>query len=46
MGAYYDVDRFGEVQVYARSYYRKAGDLAAHFPEHADAILQTRYTII
>jgi hypothetical protein len=41
MGAYYDVDRFGEVQVYARSYYRKAGDLAAHFPEHADAILQT-----
>lgn len=41
MGAYYDVDRFGEVQVYARSYYRKAGDLAAHFPEVADAILKT-----
>lgn len=41
MGAYYDVDRFGEVQVYARSYFRKAGDLAAHFPEYADAILKT-----
>lgn len=41
MGAYYDVDRFGEVQVYARSYYRKAGDLAAQFPEFADKILQT-----
>lgn len=40
MGAYYDVDRFGEVQVYARSYFRKAGDLAAHFPEYADAILK------
>ena len=41
MGAYYDVDRFGEVQVYARSYHRKAGDLAAQFPEYADKILQT-----
>jgi len=41
MGAYYDVDRFGEVQVYARSYHRKAGDLAAQFPEYADQILQT-----
>jgi hypothetical protein len=41
MGAYYDVDRFGEIQVYARSYYRKAGDLAAQFPEYADKILQT-----
>jgi hypothetical protein len=40
MGAYYDVDRFGEVQVYCRSYYRKAGDLAAHFPEHAEKILK------
>ena len=40
MGAYYDVDRFGEVQVYARSYYRKAGDLAAQFPEYANQILQ------
>jgi hypothetical protein len=42
MGAYYDVDRFGEVQVYARSYYRKAGDLAAQFPEYADKISTNR----
>lgn len=41
MGAYYDMDRFGEVTVYCRSYYRKAGDLAAKFPEVADKILQT-----
>ena len=40
MGAYYDMDRFGEVNVYARLYHRKAGDLAAHFPEFADQILQ------
>lgn len=39
MGAYFDQDRFGEVIVYAREYQRKAGDLAAHFPEQADAIL-------
>jgi hypothetical protein len=41
MGAYYDTDRFGEVSVYCRSYYRKAGDLAAKFPEVADKILLT-----
>ena len=41
MGAYYDMDRFGVVNTYARLYHRKAGDLAAHFPEHADAILQS-----
>lgn len=41
MGAYYDVDRFGEVSIYCRSYYRKAGDLAAKFPEVADKILMT-----
>ena len=41
MGAYYDTDRFGEVTVYCRSYYRKAGDLAAKFPEVADKILKT-----
>jgi len=41
MGAYYDMDRFGEVSVYCRSYFRKAGDLAAKFPEVADKILQT-----
>jgi hypothetical protein len=41
MGAYYDMDRFGEVSLYCRSYYRKAGDLAAKFPEVADKILLT-----
>jgi hypothetical protein len=41
MGAYYDTDRFGEVSVYCRSYFRKAGDLAAKFPEVADKILLT-----
>jgi hypothetical protein len=41
MGAYYDTDRFGEVSVYCRSYYRRAGELAAKFPELADKILQT-----
>ena len=41
MGAYFDTDRFGEVSVYCRSYYRKAGDLAAKFPEVADKILVT-----
>lgn len=41
MGAYYDMDRFGEVSVYCRSYFRKAGDLAAQFPEVADKILLT-----
>ena len=39
-GAYFDIDRFGTVNVYARSYHRKAGDLAAHFPEQANTILQ------
>jgi len=41
MGAYYDQDRFGVVNIYARLYHRKAGDLAAHFPEYADQILQS-----
>ena len=41
MGAYYDMDRFGEVSIYCRAYFRKAGDLAAKFPEVADKILQT-----
>lgn len=39
MGAYYDLDRFGNVLVYAHVFRRKAGDLAAMFPEHADKIL-------
>lgn len=39
MGSYYDMDRFGTVTAYARLYKRKAGDLAALFPEHADKIM-------
>ena len=42
-GAYYDMDRFGVVQVYARSYKRKAGDIAALFPEYADQIMTTKH---
>lgn len=38
-GAYFDIDRFGETQLYARLYRKKAGELAAMFPEHADRIL-------
>lgn len=39
-GAYFDVDRFGNVVAYAQLFRRKAGDLAAMFPEHADKILK------
>lgn len=39
-GAYWDMDRFGVVRVYAHSYKRKAGDLAAMFPDEADRILR------
>lgn len=42
-GAYWDMDRFGELKVYAHCYKRKAGDLAAMFPEQADAILGRGY---
>lgn len=38
-GAYYDRDRFGEVNVYCHVFRRKAGDLAAMFPEQANQIL-------
>lgn len=41
MGAYYDIDRFGEVIAYCHLYRRKAGDLAALFPEFADQILKS-----
>lgn len=41
MGSYFDMDRFGVVNVYARSYKRKAGDLAALFPEQANKIMQS-----
>lgn len=40
VGAYYDIDRFGEVTAYCHLYRRKAGDLAALFPEFADQILR------
>lgn len=40
MGAYYDMDRFGEVTLYCHTFQRKAGDLAAMFPEQADKILK------
>lgn len=40
VGAYYDIDRFGEVIAYCHLYRRKAGDLAALFPEYADRILR------
>lgn len=39
-GAYFDIDRFGNVLAYAHLFRRKAGDLAAMFPEHADKILK------
>lgn len=39
LGAYWDIDRFGEVRVYAHTYQRKAGELAALFPEYAQQIL-------
>lgn len=38
-GAYYDMDRFGQVSVYCHVFRRKAGDLAAMFPEQSDRIL-------
>jgi hypothetical protein len=40
MGAYYDMDRFGQITLYAHTFQRKAGDLAAMFPEHAEKILK------
>jgi len=39
-GAYFDMDRFGNVTVYATLFQRKAGDLAALYPELADRILK------
>ena len=38
MGSYWDQDRFGEIRVFANSFRRKVGDLAAMFPEVADKI--------
>lgn len=39
-GSYYDIDRFGNMLVYCHTFRRKAGDLAAMFPEQADKILK------
>ena len=38
MGSYWDQDRFGEINVFANSFRRKVGDIAAKFPEAADKI--------
>lgn len=38
MGSYWDQDRFGEIRVFANSFRRKIGDLAAMFPEVADKL--------
>ena len=40
MGSYYDRDRFGRVLCYAKRFMRRAGDLAARFPEYATTILK------
>lgn len=40
MGAYFDRDRFGQVNLYCHTFRRKAGDVAAMFPELADKILK------
>jgi len=39
-GAYYDIDRFGNMNVYCSVFKRRAGDLAAMFPELADQIMK------
>lgn len=39
-GAYYDIDRFGSLNVYCNVFKRRAGDLAAMFPELADKIMK------
>jgi hypothetical protein len=39
VGAYWDMDRFGTIKVYATRYQRKAGDVAALFPEYATSII-------
>lgn len=38
-GSYYDIDRFGNVISYCQVFRRKAGDLAAMFPDLRDKIL-------
>lgn len=43
MGSYWNQDRFGEMRLFANSFRRKIGDLAAMFPEQADAIRKNSY---
>lgn len=43
MGSYWDQDRFGEMRVFANSFRRKIGDLAAMFPEVADKIRENSW---
>lgn len=38
-GSYYDIDRFGNVIAYCQVFRRKAGDLAAKFPDLRDKIM-------
>lgn len=42
-GCYYDVDRFGDVKAFAQRFFRKAGDLAAMFPEYQEILLGKTY---
>lgn len=42
MGAYPEFDRFGRVVAYAKVTQKRAGDLAAEWPEYAAAILNDR----
>lgn len=40
MGTYYEKDRWGNVVQYARTFYYRASELAAMFPEHASRLVK------
>jgi hypothetical protein len=40
IGSYWNEDRFGDLTVFANLYHRKAGEIAAHFPEARDRIMR------
>lgn len=40
LGTYYEKDRFGRLVTYLKVTHRKASDLAALFPEHANKLMQ------
>lgn len=42
MGAYYDRDRWSNITMYTKIFTRRATELAALFPEHADRLLNWR----